>query len=208
MPKGKFTPFTLQEEQKIKDEYLIKSMKGLARELGVSDTRIKRFLKINGLVIPRELIEQRIADSRKKKGDVPFNKGKKQTDFMTPEAIAKTKATRFKKGHLPFNSKRDGTISIREDTRTGISYKYIRVKKNVWDLYHRHIWEQHYGKIPEDMIVVFKDGDSLNTALENLELITMSENMLRNSKHNYPKEIIPTMVLMSKINNKLKQLEK
>ena len=32
------------------------------------------------------------------KGHVPRNKGKKQTDFMSAEAIERTKATRFQKG--------------------------------------------------------------------------------------------------------------
>jgi hypothetical protein len=52
-----------------------------------------------------------------KKGHVPVNKGKKQTEFMTREAIERTKNTRFKKGHLPHNSigVRDGDIRIRHD---------------------------------------------------------------------------------------------
>lgn len=43
-------------------------------------------------------------------------------------------------------------------------------------------------------IVVFKDDNADNTSIESLELITMTENMYRNSIHNYPKEIIPSLL--------------
>ena len=70
-------------EQKIKDEFLLKPVKRLAGELNTSYGRIMRFLKRNGLEIPKTLIEQRKLDSRKKKGNIPFNKGKKQVEYMT-----------------------------------------------------------------------------------------------------------------------------
>lgn len=35
------------------------------------------------------------------KGHQPMNKGRKQTEYMSEEQLAKTKATRFKKGHVP-----------------------------------------------------------------------------------------------------------
>jgi hypothetical protein len=208
MPKGHFTPFTKQQEQKIKDEFLLKPVKRLADEVGCTYGRIMRFLKKNSLEIPKALIEQRKLDSRKKKGDVPFNKGKKQTDYMTTDAIKRTKKTRFKKGNEPHNTnpKGNGAIVTRQDT-SGRSYKYIRIKTGVWDLYHRIVWEKANGKIPDNHLVVFKDDNTENTTIENLELITMTENMYRNSKLNYPKEIIPSLLLNKKIENKLNTLQ-
>lgn len=207
MPKGKFTPFTREQEKYIKREYLNKSVKQLANDVNCSFGRIMRFLKKNDLEIPRSVIEKRIQDSRRKKGDVAFNKGKKQIEFMSKEAIEKTKATRFKKGHIPHNTKGgNGTISIRQDS-SGRFYKHIRVEKGVWELYHRFLWEQERGAIPNDMIVAFKDQDSLNVTIENLELISKEENMYRNSKMNYPKEIIPSMVLVNKLDKQLNNLQ-
>lgn len=208
MPKGYFTPFTKQQEQKIKDEFLLKPVKRLADEVGCNYGRVIRFLKKNNLEIPKELIQQRKLDSRKKKGDVPFNKGKKQSDYMTEEAINRTKKTRFKNGNQPHNTnpQGNGAIVTRKDT-CGRMYKYIRIKKGVWDFYHRIVWEKVNGKIPDNHLVVFKDNNTDNVSIENLELITMTENMYRNSKHNYPEEIIPSLVLNKQLENKLNTLQ-
>jgi hypothetical protein len=173
MPKGKFTPFTREQEEYIKREYLNKPVKQLANDVNCSFGRIMRFLKKHDLEIPRSVIEKRIQDSRRQKGCVPFNKGKKQIEFMSKEAIEKTKATRFKKGNIPHNTKgANGVISIRQDS-SGRFYKHIRVEKGVWELYHRFLWEKHNGSIPKDMIVAFKDQDSLNVTLDNLHLSTV-----------------------------------
>ncbi len=208
MPKGHYIPFTKEQEQKIKDEYLAKPVKRLADELNTTYHRIMRFLKRNNLEIPKELIEKRKLESRIKKGNIPFNKSKKQTDYMTQEAIERTKKTRFKKGNIPHNAnkKGDGAITIRKD-KSGRNYKYIRVALGVWELLHVHIWEKENGKIPENHIVVFKDGNTENVCIENLELISKVENMLRNSKHKFPREIIPSLVLKNKLENKLKDLQ-
>ncbi len=208
MPRGHYIPFTKEQEQKIKDEYLSTPVKRLAGELNTTYGRIMRFLKRNNLEIPKELIEKRKLDSRIKKGTIPFNKGKKQADYMTQEAIERTKKTRFKKGNIPHNvnKKGDGAIVIRKD-KSGRNYKYIRVAPGVWELLHVHIWEKENGKIPKKHIVVFKDGNTENICIENLELISKVENMLRNSRHKFPREIIPTLVLKNKLEKKLKDLQ-
>lgn len=199
-------PFTDEQEAKVLTEYLKTPIKTLAREMKITEGRIRRYLERNNLTIPKEIVEQRKADSRFKKGEKAHNKGLKQSEYMSPEAIRKTAKTRFKKGNIPHNTRTDGTISIRED-KTGRLYKYIRVSKGEWELYHRYLWEKANGPIQEDEIVAFKDGDTNNVTLDNLELISMAENMLRNSRHNYPSEIIPTMVLVNKLENKIKNLQ-
>ena len=206
MARGKFTPFTEVEKQKIKDEYLDKPVKRLADELGFSFGRVKRFLDKNNLVIPKEIVEQRKRMNRFKKGHTPFNRGKKQSEYMKLEAIEQSKATRFKKGHKPHNTKYDGVISLRPD-KSGRTYKYIRISEGVWELYHRSVWERVNGKIPEGHLIAFKDGNSLNTRLDNLEVISMTENMYRNSVHDYPEEVIPSMVLIKQLDNKLKDIK-
>lgn len=208
MPKGQFLPLTKDQEDQMKAEYLSKPVKRLADELNISFGRIMRFLKTNGLEIPPEVIEQRKLNSRKKKGDPAFNKGRKQKDYMTAEAIERTKKTRFKKGNIPHNTNKEGNGAIvsRRDT-CGRNYKYIRISKGVWDLYHRILWEQHNGKIPANHVIVFKDGDSENVVLENLELITMIENMYRNAKYKFPQEVIPSLVLIKQLENKLNILQ-
>lgn len=57
-----------------------------------------------------------------KKGHIPTNKGKKQIEYMTPEGIEKTKATRFQKGQLPTNTLHNYAITQRTDSK-GRTYK-------------------------------------------------------------------------------------
>lgn len=116
-----------------------------------------------------------------KPGHVPFNKGKKQTDYMTDEAISKTESTRFKKGNVPHNAyEENGVISIRTDVR-GVQYQWIRIELGEWVPLHVHNWEKEHGTIPDGCCVIFKDGDTMNCTLANLKCITRAENVINNS---------------------------
>ena len=37
---------------------------------------------------------------------------------------------------------------------------------------HRLVWEAHFGKLPEGMLIHHKDGDKTNNAIENLQAVT------------------------------------
>lgn len=132
--------------------------------------------------------------NRLKKGNVPHNKGKKMPD----EAKRKMMATMFKPKHLPHNTKYDGHERIDKE-----GYTWIRVKKGKFRLKHRLIWEQANGKIPPNMVIIFKDRNSQHITLENLEMITTKENMLRNAIHRFPKELITVIRLNQKLKNKI-----
>lgn len=202
MPKGVWRELTKAEEQKIRDEYLVKPVKRIASELGISGGRVNNFLKRNDLKIPKHIIEERKRQSQFSKGMKSYNKGMKQEDYMTPEAIERTKATRFKKGNVPHNTKWDGAERISKD-----GYVEVRVKMGVYKFKHIIVWESHHGPVPDGFIVTFKDGDRSNFDINNLTAISMQENMLCNSKMNYPKEVIPSMALVARINKKIKQID-
>lgn len=143
--------------------------------------------------------------NRFKKGQTPLNKGRKQTEYMSAEAIERTSATRFKKGSIPHNTKNaDGIISIRKDKKGGL-YQYIRLGLGKWELLQRVEWEKHNGKIPDQMIIVFKDGNALNCVIENLLMITRAEHLERNQdKHNkYDPETKTAIKLINKITKKV-----
>jgi len=114
-----------------------------------------------------------------KPGHTPANKGKK----ISAKEKEKYKHTFYQKGHKPHNTKYDGYIGKRTDTRTGITYKVIRISKNTFKHLHVHNWEKANGPVPEGFIVAFKTSDTMNCEPENLELITRAENMKRNSFH-------------------------
>lgn len=109
------------------------------------------------------------------KGLVPHNKGKK----ISKELYEKLLPTMFKKGEKPHNAKYDGAITERIDTKTGLRYKYIRVAEKDWRLLQRYNWEKQNGSIPEGHVIIFKDGNQANCNVENLQCISMEENLNR-----------------------------
>lgn len=70
--------------------------------------------------------------------------------------------------------------TIREWKHYGRMIKHIKIDGK-FRHYHRYLWEQAYGKVPKGYNIVFKDGNTLNCVLENLECITDREIQLRNS---------------------------
>jgi hypothetical protein len=141
-----------------------------------------------------------------KKGQVPFNKGLKQSEFMSKEAIKKTAKTRFKKGQVPHNTKEDGVIIPRKD-KSGKTYLYIRESLGVWKLYHRTIWEQHHGKLKRNEVVRFRDGNQMNCAIENLFMVSMADNMKMNSIHQYPDDLKQAIKLTNKLKKQILKTE-
>jgi hypothetical protein len=127
-----------------------------------------------------------------KTGQKPYNFGQK----MSKEMYDKCKKTMFTKGHKPANTKKKGDERIDHE-----GYTYIKLSDSVWVLKHRYIWEHFHGPIPADSIVIFKDRNINNFDINNLELITKADNMLRNTIHQYPQPIQDII----KLNNKLKK---
>jgi hypothetical protein len=75
----------------LKEYYGTMPVNVLAKEVNRSETFVKIRLRQLELIQPRELIDFFIVESRRKQGDISWNKGKKQNDYMSPEAIEKTK---------------------------------------------------------------------------------------------------------------------
>jgi hypothetical protein len=143
--------------------------------------------------------------TRFKSGITPINKGKKQSDFMSKDAIERTKATRFQKGLKPHNTKKNGEISIRRSK--GRPYQYIRIAENHWRELHLVVWEKEKGPVPSGFNVQFKDKNSLNCTIENLYLINRKDQMVDNSVQRYPQEVRTTMQALGKFKRKIKKYE-
>jgi len=141
-----------------------------------------------------------------KKGHTPANKGKNQV-FRTKTTELNSAKTRFKKGHLPHNTKFDGCISVRNDSKTGRPYIYIRLAKAKWRLMHRVLWEVETGeKIPIGFNVIFKDSNPANCTIKNLELVSNADLMLRNTIHHYPDELKDILRLNAKLKREIKKI--
>ena len=127
-------------------------------------------------------------ESQFSQGHTPWNKGMKGIAFGGHE-------TRFKKGSVPANHKEVGAERIDED-----GYTYIKIDEpRKWVLKHRHIYEQHHGKLEPHMIVTFRDKNILNFEIENLEAITKVENMQRNTITKYPQPIQQAVKTLNKL---------
>jgi hypothetical protein len=183
--KAKPRPFSEEEDQFIRKNYLTVPTKRISKLLGRSEGVARRRLKVLGLVVPPEIVEKFKQDSRIKPGSVPPNKGKKQTDYMTPDAIAKTVSTRFKKGDKVPTELYDGCITIRETHKDrGGAFKphwYIRLSKGIWQELQIFCWEQENGPVPKGHILACQDGDTLNCHTSNWKLMTKQQNAIRNS---------------------------
>lgn len=68
-----------------------------------------------------------------------------------------------------------------------------------WKSVHSLIWEEAHGEIPPGHLVVFRDRNTKNIAIDNLELVSRAENMRRNTIHRYPPELKSTIRQLSKL---------
>jgi hypothetical protein len=122
------------------------------------------------------------------KGNIPWNKGMKGLQIGGEQ-------TQFKKGTIPPNHRPVGSTRIDEE-----GYTYIKIAEpRKWALLHRHIYEQEYGKINRNEVIVFRDKNRSNFEIGNLEKISMSENMERNRITKYPIEIQETIKALNKL---------
>lgn len=106
------------------------------------------------------------------KGSTPWNKG------VSHPSTGRTKETQFKKGNRPHNYNPIGTTRFSKDG-------YLEMKitdPNKWAFVHRLEYEKHFGSVPENSIVVFKNGDKTDISKENLEAITRNEAICRMHK--------------------------
>lgn len=132
------------------------------------------------------------------KGHIPSNKGKK--GFYAPGS----EKGWFKKGHSPHNHVEVGTEVMSTDG-------YLKIKTaepNVWEFKHIMEWEKHHGKVPEGMLISFKDGDHYNCAIENLMCITRAEHAILNHQEmrSSSPEITETALTLARLKHKIRKI--
>lgn len=189
---GRF--FTREEDDFLRRNYKKIPAKRMARMLGRTEGTARQRMLLLGLKVPPDIIEKFKRDSQFKKGRISANKGKK----MSAEMKRRIAHTFFPKGNIPVNVKWDGHERISKD-----GYVEVRVRMGKYALKHRLIWEKAHGKIPPGHIIIFKDGNSQNLSLDNLQMISREENMLRNSIRRFPAELQDTIKLVHKLNRNI-----
>ena len=185
--------------------------KDIAKMLGRALQQVYYKARAMGLKAPMERIRMagkigmqhpKSIATRFHKGHIPTNKGKK----VSPEMYERMQPTMFKKGRINENKREVGSERVNV-------YGYIEIKvaePNRWRLKHRLIWEQHNGIIPEGCNVQFKNHNTLDCRIENLYLISKSEQM-RNENSlmaRYPKELRDVIRLKGVVKRQLRKQEK
>lgn len=200
------------DDDYLKANYSNKSSKEIAKNMGRSVCSVYGRANLLGLKKSQEYLTAmnkqlaiKLAGSgemhRFPKGHTPANKGKKMPD----DVYDKAKRTMFKKGHIPANHKPVGYERL---TRDG----YIEVKvsePNQFLLKHRIVWEQANGQIPTGYNVQFRDGNRQNINLDNLYIISRSDQMKhKNSYHaRYPEEIRKSIQLMGALQRQINKIK-
>lgn len=117
-------------------------------------------------------------DTTFQKGCESHNKGKK----MSPEVYEKVKGTMFRAGHMPANTDPVGTEKVLAD-----GYVWVKIadhpkakKTDNWKQKQRLIWEQLHGPLPDNVKVIFLDGNNRNFDPDNLAPVTNREHLEMN----------------------------
>ena len=204
--------------EEIKRRYPNEITKDLAADLGLTVNKVyyiadklrvkksQEFLN-NWELSGRGRMIERGKKFRFKQGHESWNKGKSADEYLNSEQIAKMKLTQFIPGNQPHNTKHDGAITLRND-KSGAKYFYIRISKGHWIPYHVKIYQDAYGPIPKNHIIVFKDFNTLNVKLDNLLCISKSDNMRRNTIHRLTPEIKETIKVLTKLKKTIKHGKK
>ena len=108
------------------------------------------------------------------------------TSGQIQRSSEKSRATQFKSGNLPHNTKPIGYERLSRDGYIEVKVKMRPSNPKCNDNFvpkHKIVWEAANGPVPEGCIVVFKDGNKQNITLENLACITRKQNAVLNHAH-------------------------
>jgi len=143
------------------------------------------------------------------KGHVPANKGLRRPGWHA----GRMRETQFKKGarsgkaainYRPLGAERlvDGYVYVKIAEVPNVPYTVN------WKPSHILNWERENGRpLPAGHCLRFRDGNCLNVATSNLELITRRENALRNSLHRLPEPLKRAIYVKGALNRRIHRME-
>lgn len=153
------------------DKKLIKLYKTHTRQqcadkLGLRKYQVEKRLATLKIYLP--------ADEREKRKQANYYKKGQPCAHPPPKGVRFSPATEYKKGNEPAATKWDGWVGIRNNYKRGTAYKWIRISKGKYMAYHHYIWKQAGRTIPKGHVLRFKNNDTLDVRLENLECVPRS----------------------------------
>lgn len=122
-----------------------------------------------------------------KKGEKPHNAGTK--------GVMKPNSGSFKPGDRPQTWRPIGSERITDEGYRQRKITDTGYTPADWVEVHRLVWQEHHGPIPDGHVVTFIDGDRLNCAIGNLELVSRADHGARSKLGYYamPAELKPAM---------------
>lgn len=117
---------------------------------------------------------------------------------------------KFEKGHVSFNRKPIGSEHYKGN-KNRCKMVYIKVAQpNVWVRKNRYVYEQHYGKIPDDYRVIHLNGDKDDFSIDNLRAIPLKTHLVMKNMNLYSndKDLFETGILITKVAAKRNEVMK
>ena len=150
----------------------------------------------------KKYIEEKIKglpnDKFLEKFNKKFNRNitlKQLSSYKSHHKITSGLISGFYKGHIPKNYNKIGTETTRGDRvfiKVGNPSVYIEKK--------RYLYEKYKGKIPENHVVVFADGNKNNFDLDNLVLMSKVEHFIitTHGLNFKDKDLLESSILLAK----------
>lgn len=152
--------------------------------------------------------------ARFKPGQTPPNKGLRRPGWA-PGRMAQTQFKKGRPAHEARNYVPIGTEKIdpkRKSLVRKITDDPAVFPTKRWRPVHVLVWEAANGPVPKGHICVFRPGMKTFVASEitvdKLEVITLAENMRRNTVHNYPKPIVRMIQMRGALNRSINRRSK
>ena len=134
-------------------------------------------------------------------GQKPWNRG------IRFDVGGRSAETRFKPGQKPHSWRPIGYERMTRDGHLERKVTDTGVKRIDYRLVHHLVWLAAGREIPSGHVLTFRDGNKRNFSLDNLELLSQRDLMLRNSYHNYGPEVANLIQLRGAINRQINRKE-
>ena len=198
-----YKPWTKAEDATLTELWRTESLNECSRRMGRGTGSIYNRVQKLGLKRTEEY-KAITGCGRFKPGQEPWNAG--MTGY---QAGGRSTETQFKLGDRSSNTW--PPVGAERISKDGILYRKVAdtgIKKDDWRAVHVVVWEEHNGSLPDNHIVIFKDGNRENFDPENLEAVTRAENMRRNSIDRYGPDYRSAALTLGWFKRKINQLEK
>jgi hypothetical protein len=196
--------WTTADEALLREHFAERTAAELAQMLGVSINAVYMRTHALGLRKTREWIAENARQNMEKlehggrrhqfkPGTVPWNKGISFTGGGRSGEYRFKPGTRIGRAADLWHPV--GTLRLNADGYLERKVNDDRPFYRRWRAEHLCIWEAANGPLPPGFAVIFKDGDKMNIALDNLECISRRELMLRNTAQRYGPEVFALIQL-------------